>query len=67
MFIPNKPAKYGLKIVMLCDNESKYNVERYLGKSTNTQSLPLSEYFTTNLTTSIFGSNRNVTGTIGLP
>ena len=63
MFIPNKPAKYGLKIVMLCDNESKYmfNAEPYLGKSTNTHGLPLSEYFTTNLTTPIFGSNRNVT------
>ena len=61
MFIPNKPARYGLKI--LWDNEFKYmfNAEPYLGKSTNTQGLPLCAYFTTNLTTPIFRSNHNIT------
>ena len=63
MLIPNKPAKYGIKIVMLCDNKSKYmqNAEDYLGKGTNTKGLGLAEYFIMNLATPIFGSNRNGT------
>ena len=34
MFIPSKPAKYGLKIFMVCDSESSYclNASPYLGK-----------------------------------
>ena len=37
-----------------------FKAERYLGIfSTNTQGLLLSKYFTTNLTTQLFGSNRN--------
>ena len=63
MYIPNKPAKYGIKIVLLCDNKSKYmlNAEVYLGKGTNTKGLGLAEYFIMNLATLIFGSNRNAT------
>ena len=63
MYIPNKPAKYGIKIVMLCDNETKYmiNAEPYLGEGTNTSSMPLSEYYIENMTRPIHGSNRNVT------
>ena len=61
MFTPNKLAKYGQKIVMLYYNESKYmfNAEPFLVKSTNIQNLSLSEYFTVNLTKSIFENNRN--------
>lgn len=38
MYIPNKPSKYGLKIVLLCDVATKYliNANPYLGKSTQT-------------------------------
>ena len=63
MYIPNKPAKYGIKIVMLCDNKSKYmlNAEVYLGKGTNTKELGLAEYFIMNLATPIFGSRKNAT------
>ena len=52
-----------MKIVMLCDNKSKYmlNAEVYLGKGTNTKGLGLAEYFIMNLAIPIFGSNRNVT------
>ncbi|KAJ8928139.1 hypothetical protein NQ314_019319 [Rhamnusium bicolor] len=63
MFIPNKPAKYGIKLVMLCDVPTKYMIdaEPYLGKGTKTNGLPLSTYYIKKLTMSIHGSNRNVT------
>ena len=36
MHIPNKPAKYGIKIIMVCDSRSKFmlNAIPYLGKYT---------------------------------
>ncbi|XP_050310635.1 uncharacterized protein LOC126746418 [Anthonomus grandis grandis] len=61
MYIPNKPAKYGLGL--LCDVATKYliNAEPYLGKSTQTNGLPLADHFVTSLTAPIHGTNRNVT------
>ncbi|XP_072388744.1 uncharacterized protein [Diabrotica undecimpunctata] len=52
MYIPNKPAKYGLKIVMLCDVGTKYmfDAELYLGKGTKTNGQPLGEYYVKQLT-----------------
>ncbi|XP_055850551.1 piggyBac transposable element-derived protein 4-like [Episyrphus balteatus] len=43
MYIPNKPAKYGLKTIMMCDSGTKYMVDAmpYLGKGSNTGDLPL--------------------------
>ena len=43
MFIPNKPPKYGIKIIMACDSGTKYMVDAspYLGKGTKTNGLPL--------------------------
>lgn len=63
MYIPNKPAKYGLKIMMLCDSGTKYmlNAIPYLGKGSNTTTLPLAEYFVKELSKPIYGSNRNIT------
>ena len=63
MYIPNKPAKYGLKLVLLCDVSTKYliNACPYLGKSTNTNGLPLANHFVELLTVPIYGTNRNVT------
>ncbi|KAJ0171852.1 hypothetical protein K1T71_012615 [Dendrolimus kikuchii] len=63
LYIPNKPAKYGIKIVMVCDAGTKYmvNATPYLGKSTETGGLPLGEYFVKQLTQPLHGSNRNVT------
>ena len=63
MYIPNKPSKYGIKIVMLCDFKTKYmlNAEVYLGKGTHTEGLGLAEYFIMNLASPIFGSKRNIT------
>jgi hypothetical protein len=63
MYIPNKPAKYGLKIEMMCDSGTRYMIDAlpYLGKGTNTGGLPLGEYVVKEITRSIHGSNRNVT------
>lgn len=63
MFIPNKPSKYGIKIVMVCDVSSKYMFDAapYLGKSTNTNGLPLGEYYVKTLCETISGSKRNIT------
>lgn len=34
IYIPSKPNKYGIKVLMICDNATKYimNVVAYLGK-----------------------------------
>lgn len=63
MYLPNKPNKYGIKIVMLCDVATKYviNANPYLGKSTKTDGAPLADYFVENLTQPVWGSNRNIT------
>ncbi|XP_054737776.1 piggyBac transposable element-derived protein 4-like [Anastrepha obliqua] len=43
MYIPNKPAKYGLKMVMICDSGTNYMVDAmpYLGKGSNKTTFPL--------------------------
>lgn len=63
MYIPSKPNKYGIKIMMLCDVKTKYLIDGapYLGKDTNTSGLPLGTFFTKDLTKTIHGSGRNVT------
>lgn len=63
MYIPNKPAKYGLKIVLLCDNKTYYMVDGlpYVGKKTPTAGMPIAEYFVKEITRSIHGTNRGVT------
>lgn len=63
MYMPKKPAKYGLKIVMVCDAGSKYMLvaEPYLGKQNTTVQGPLSQYYVKKLTAPFHGSNRNLT------
>lgn len=63
MYIPNKPNKYGLKIVMTCDSATRYMIDAmpYLGKCTQTNGLPLGEFYVKELTKAFHGSNRNVT------
>lgn len=63
MYIPSKPAKYGMKIVMCCDVRTKYMfaAEPYIGKDTDTNGVPLGEYYVKKLTESLHGSNRNIT------
>lgn len=63
MYIPNKPSKYGIKIVMLCDSSSKYMIDAspQWGKYTDTGGLPLANLYVKELTKSVHGSNRNIT------
>jgi hypothetical protein len=63
MYIPNKPNKYGLKLVMMADSNTKYmcNAMPYLGKNTNTGNEPLANYFVKELSKQYHGSNRNIT------
>ncbi|CAB3254174.1 unnamed protein product [Arctia plantaginis] len=63
MYIPNKPNKYGLKLVMMADSSTKYmcNAMPYMGKNTNTGSEPLATYFVKELSKPYHGSNRNIT------
>lgn len=63
MYIPNKPAKYGQKIEMMCDSGTRYIIDAmpYLGKGTNIERVPLGKYVVKELARSIYGSNRNVT------
>lgn len=64
MYIPNKPNKYGIKLVMMCDNSTKYmlNAIPYLGKGTVTNNQPVADYFVQKLVgPTISGSNKNVT------
>lgn len=63
MYIPNKPNKYGIKIPMMCDSGTNYmvNAMPYIGKATNTDGLPLGEYYLKELSRPIHGTNRNIT------
>ncbi|XP_060804330.1 piggyBac transposable element-derived protein 4-like [Amyelois transitella] len=63
IYIPNKPNKYGIKIVMTVDNSTKYMIdaEPYLGSFTKTDGVPLGEYFVKKLTRTVHGTNRNIT------
>lgn len=63
MYIPNKPDKYGIKIVLICDVKTKYMIDAdpYLGKNTSTGGQPLSEFYVKKLSKTVMGSNRNIT------
>ncbi|XP_066967412.1 piggyBac transposable element-derived protein 4-like [Macrobrachium rosenbergii] len=64
MFIPNKPAKYGIKLVMACDAETHYmcNSIPYCGKTTGADRvISLGEFFTTELVKPFRTSGRVVT------
>lgn len=63
MYIPNKPSKYGIKIVMICDTGSKYmiNAMPYLGKGTTPRNIPQAQFFVKELTQCAYGSHRNIT------
>src|SRR5215469_8524374 len=66
MYIPNKPAKYGIKLVFANDNRSKYLLRAipYLGKkgkTTEATKLGLGHFFTKKLTKPYHFTNRNVT------
>lgn len=63
MYIPNKPAKYGMKIVMMCDGGTNYmcNAIPYLGKGTTPAGKPSADYFVEKLVEPVRTSGRNIT------
>lgn len=63
MYMPSKPNKYGIKIIMICDNSTKYMVDArvYLGKGTVPPNKPAAEFFVEELVKSIEKTNRNIT------
>ncbi|XP_066965604.1 piggyBac transposable element-derived protein 4-like [Macrobrachium rosenbergii] len=64
MYIANKPAKYGVKLFMACDVNSKYmlNAIPYLGSNTNTPAVILpGENITTELVKPYFHTGRTIT------
>ncbi|XP_068211224.1 piggyBac transposable element-derived protein 4-like [Palaemon carinicauda] len=65
MYIPNKPAKYGIKLVLTCDVDTHYmcNAIPYLGKDTVEvpRGLTLGEVFTMNPVAPFHRRGRTVT------
>uniref|UniRef100_A0A913HC22 DDE_Tnp_1_7 domain-containing protein n=1 Tax=Strongyloides stercoralis TaxID=6248 RepID=A0A913HC22_STRER len=63
MYIPNKPDKYGIKLVFMCDSNSYYLVSGipYIGKATKNNNLPLADYFVENLSKPIHGTYTSIT------
>jgi len=66
MYMPNKPAKYGIKVQVLTDAKTHYMVksEVYTGKrnTVSTQNLSIPTEVVLRLVEPVAGSNRNVTG-----
>ncbi|CAL4079077.1 unnamed protein product, partial [Meganyctiphanes norvegica] len=66
MYIPSKPAKYGIKIIMMCDNNSKYmlNAIPYLGLQSSLgipRNMGKAHHVTKNLSQDYFNTWRNIT------
>ena len=65
MYIPNKAAKYGIKLVLICESETKYMLSGIpcLGKqeTTSRSGVNLEHYYTNELTRPYHGSNRYMT------
>lgn len=63
MYMPNKPNKYGIKIIMLCDAGTYYMKDAiaYVGKTSVPDGIGVAQFFVEKLCTTIEGSNRNVT------
>lgn len=65
MYIPSKPAKYGMKMILINDCKTKYllGCMPYLGKDQTrlTPGIGLGHYFTKELTQPYHHTNRNVT------
>ena len=63
VYMCNKPNKYGLKIVMICDNATKYMIKAipYLGKGTTPEGRAVADYFVEQLVGEMRGSHRNIT------
>ncbi|XP_039296209.1 uncharacterized protein LOC120353426 [Nilaparvata lugens] len=62
MYTPNKPAKYGIKIVMMCSsNGYLMNAIPYIEKKLNTEGKHQASFFVEKLSQPIHDTNRNIT------
>lgn len=65
MYIPNKPDKYGLKVISLCDARTFYFMGGipYVGKGTITQEpgMQIPTQYVLSLTENVKNTNRNIT------
>ena len=63
VYIPNKPDKYGIEVVSMCDARTFYrcNAILYTGKGSTPAGIPQAEYFVRTLARPIERSNRNIT------
>nr|CAH7763283.1 unnamed protein product [Callosobruchus chinensis] len=63
MYLPNKPEKYGIKIVMLCDAKTFYMLSAipYIGKEDRQNTLPIPSQYVLELSEPIHRTNRNIT------
>lgn len=63
MYIPSKPDKYGIKIVMMCDSKTYYMCYGipYVGKEQRDSQLAIPTQYVLRLTEDIQGTNRNIT------
>lgn len=52
MYIPSKPNKYGIKIVMCCDSKTAFviDTEVYIGKCSTPRDVPVAQYYCDKLT-----------------
>lgn len=63
IYIPNKPDKYGIKIIMLCDSKTFYvfSAIPYIGKERRDTTEALPTQYVLRLCKNLYGTNRNVT------
>lgn len=63
MYIPNKPDKYGLKLVTMCDAKTFYmcSAKPYIGKEAREGQYSIPTQYVLYLTENIKGTNRNCT------
>lgn len=63
VYIPSKPARYGIKVWSLCDCGTNYvcNLQVYLGKEGESAEQRQGERVVKDLTLRLYGSGRNVT------
>ena len=62
-YMPNKPAKYGLKLFIICDAKTSYCWDAifYTGKSSEKRATNLGQSIVLELTRPLRGTGRNIT------
>ena len=64
MFIPSKPGRYGIKIWVLADSDTKYcyNADIYIGRTGNVREVNQAARVVLELSEPLSGSGRNIVG-----